>query len=291
MYGRTLMSHPLIIDAIECCFVPVCIYNSSRGGHDGQMLRRFKERPMNYPVVRIVTHDEKELTGRISDYRSSGKLLDGMVKALEKAKLEIPEWLGLLRDEMLVRDPRGGRRLEKAAFAMSCFWSGEAKLGGIEGVHKTAVGMLRGKEVVEVVFDAQVLKYEDLVREAKKLKCATTVFARTDEQMEAARKIVKDKAVRNDESVKLALQKDQKHSMGRSPLRFVPMTDTQACRVNSALGKKKKPDDFLSPSQQKLLEIIKKHPKARWTNRIGEADYLKACAEVEKFVSESIKEK
>ena len=112
------MSHPLIIEAIETCFVPLCIYNSARGGSDRETLRRFKERPMNYPVVRIIDKNEKKLIERIPDYRSGAKLLDGMVKAIEKAKREVPEWLKLFREEMVSRCPSSRKHLQQATFAM-----------------------------------------------------------------------------------------------------------------------------------------------------------------------------
>ena len=118
MYGRTLMSHPLIIEAVETHFVPLCIYNTARGGSDLETLRRFKERGWNYPVVRIIDRNEKELVQRIPDYRSGGKLLDGMVKALEKAKCKVPDWLKLFRNEQVSRSPEGRKNLQRATFAM-----------------------------------------------------------------------------------------------------------------------------------------------------------------------------
>jgi hypothetical protein len=282
------MSHPLIIEAIETLFVPVCIYNTARNGHDLEVLRRFKERRMNYPVVAIVNHNEKELTKRVKDYASSGKLLNAMVKALEKAKSKVPEWLKLLRDELVSKCPRNRRNLQSATFAMPCYYTGEVKLGGIKGVLQTTAASLKGKEVVEVLYDSSVVNYEDLVREAKKLKCTGTVFARTDEQEETARKIVKGKVVRTDDKSTPAGQKHQKYHIGKTEFRFIPMTPAQACGINSMLGSKKKADKLLSPGQQKLLEIIKKHKKAGWNNWIGDTDFAKACAEVEKLVAQCI---
>jgi peptide-methionine (S)-S-oxide reductase len=70
---------------------------------------------------------------------------------------------------------------EQAMFAMGCFWGAERKFWQIPGVHTTAVGYAAGftpnptyrevctgmtghAEVVLVVFDPRVVRYEDLLR-------------------------------------------------------------------------------------------------------------------------------
>lgn len=148
----------------------------------------------------------------------------------------------------------------------------------------TFSGFLKGKEVVEVEFDSSVISYKDLVAKAKEIGCAQTVFTRSDKQQEIAAELVGKQAVRCDDKVKA--DKDQKYYLAKSNLRFIPLTELQATRINSALGQKQNAKDFLSPSQLKLLATIEEHPKAKWKSVLGSKDFIKEWREIEKFVSD-----
>ncbi|HRI61999.1 MAG TPA: thioredoxin family protein, partial [Saprospiraceae bacterium] len=63
-YGNSTLSHPLIVEAIERYFVPVCIYNN-KGGADAEALKTFQETAWNNPVVRIVRADYKDVVLRM----------------------------------------------------------------------------------------------------------------------------------------------------------------------------------------------------------------------------------
>jgi peptide-methionine (S)-S-oxide reductase len=71
--------------------------------------------------------------------------------------------------------------LERAVFAMGCFWGAERKFWQLDGVYTTAVGYVAGEtanptyrevctgmtghtEAVLVVFDPKVIRYEDLLQ-------------------------------------------------------------------------------------------------------------------------------
>ena len=59
-------------------------------------------------------------------------------------------------------------------------------------------------------------------------------------------------------------------------MRFVPMTDLQAARVNSAIASGKDPSVFLSPNQIRMLASVKAHPGLAWKNLIGADDLQKS---------------
>ena len=105
---------------------------------------------------------------------------------------------------------------------------GEARLASVEGVVAVRPGWIDRVEVVEVHFDPQRIAYEDLVKRADEAKCTVRVFTRDDAQQETAQRLVAERAVRSDASVRTD---DDKYYLSRTPLRFVPMTPLQAARV------------------------------------------------------------
>jgi len=139
-------------------------------------------------------------------------------------------------------------------------------LGLIKGVISTFPGFIGKYEVVRVEFDPEQISYKELITEAKKSGCAERVFTRSKKQHAIAKKLIKDKAVRNDE--KMRPDKEPKYYLFKSKLRFVPMTPLQAARINAQLNR---PDHMtlLSPTQTELLKIIDKNPKAGWKSAVG----------------------
>jgi len=260
-YGQEVLSHPLIVEAIEHEFVPLAVYNNI-GGEDKATLEKFGEPSWNNPVVRIVSAEGTERAPRLNGDYSQAGIVSSMVTALRNAGKPVPEYLRLLKSGLDMQS----HHLETATFAMYCFWTGEAELGRLEGVASTRAGYLNGKEVVEVVYDPSVLPYDKLVREAGHRECATTVFSRTATQQAIASGIVDDavlttKAIRPD--------REPKYYRSKTLLRFVPMTELQSARVNSAIASGNDPAVYLSPGQRRMLEYIKSHPSEEWKNLIG----------------------
>ncbi|MCZ6864576.1 MAG: hypothetical protein O7D98_03055, partial [Candidatus Dadabacteria bacterium] len=134
-YGNNVLSHPLIVEAIETLFVPAAIYNNNKG-EDERVLKSFGEPSWNNPVVRIMTPERQELVSRLSgDYTKAG-LIGAMITTLESNNKTVPPYLSLLAQELNVKS--GSR--ERAVFAMHCFWIGEGKLANIKGVISTKPG-------------------------------------------------------------------------------------------------------------------------------------------------------
>ena len=64
----------------------------------------------------------------------------------------------------------------RVAFAQSCFWTGEMKLGQIEGVVRTEAGFFKGREVTLVDYAPAQVTLEDLARQARQPGVADTAY-------------------------------------------------------------------------------------------------------------------
>jgi len=261
-YGQNVLSHPLVVEAAETLFVPVAVYNNVEGP-DRKTLKSFEEKTWNNPVVRIVAADRTPLAPRLSENYTLSGLVETMIQALERRNHAVPEYLKLLGHEAKAR--RAG--LERATFVMHCFWEGEAALGRLPATVQTLPGFVDKLEVVDVHFDPRVMSYEQLVREARKMDCASRVYTHGEKQQRVAAKILSDAAqpLRGD----VRADKVPKYYLANSVFRHVPMTETQAVRVNAALGLKKDAERFLSPRQRLMLDVIVAAPNSGWPVTLG----------------------
>jgi Thioredoxin-like len=98
-YGQNVLSHPLLVDAIEQLFIPLAIYNNKKG-KDAEVLQRYGEPAWNNPVVRIVNAEGADLTERVSGNYSRKGLYQAMEAALLKSGKEIPAVMLLLKQEI-----------------------------------------------------------------------------------------------------------------------------------------------------------------------------------------------
>jgi hypothetical protein len=268
-----VLSHPLIVQAIESEFVPCCIYNNKKG-KDKQILQRYKEPAWNNPVVRFVNTGGRDVIPRQDGVWSLDGIAARMVKALDagytkgkgkgtgkskskskstgKSTHGSPLYLRLLAIETRSKGK------QKATFAMHCFWEGEAHLGSLPGVTGTRAGWLDRKEVVEVEYDESRISYEELVSKAKELRCASTVFAHDQKQLKKAKKLVGKNVVLTAEYARDAKLSDRLYHLRKSPLNSVPATRIQRVRMNSALAKRQDPLQFLSPHQREVAKLVQK---------------------------------
>lgn len=226
-FGESVLSHPLVIEAIETEFVPVAIHNN-KAGEDREVLERFGEPSWNNPVVRFVDHRGRDLIPRADGVWSTHGIAHRMTLALKAAGRPAPDYLAWAVKET--------SSFDRATFAMHCYWSGEACLGDIPGVLKTRAGWLGGREVVEVDFDAQVLTEAKLRQLATNRGCGELVA--------------------NAKHARDAGDSDQKYHLKRSKLRYLPLTPLQAARVNAALGAGRSPLPWLSPRQRVLHDLL-----------------------------------
>lgn len=224
-YGNTTLSNPLIVEAIESYFVPVCIFNN-KGGKDAAALKLFGEPAWNNPVVRIVRPDNQDIVLRMPNFNSSAQLVNGMRRALDMTGVVVPRYLELLEEELTARESG----LQTATFSMYCFWTGEGIFGALPGVIETEPGYQDGKEVVKVQFDPTVTSRAAL----EKLSQPKNITACS-----------KNEGFRSD--------REPKYYLAQTKYKIIPMTSLQACRANSLIGQHKSPDELLSPRQLKLL--------------------------------------
>lgn len=131
-------------------------------------------------------------------------------------------------------------------------------MGKIEGVITARAAWKNGLEVVELSFNPEIISYEDLVRAADRMDCATAIFAHDDEQLAIAQQHVTDRAGElGDASTPIEnTDAHQFRHLRATPLIHLPLTEAQANKVNAAIQQSKDPAFWLSPRQQALLVRI-----------------------------------
>ena len=267
-YGKNVLSHPLIVDAIETLFIPVAIFNNKRG-EDATVLKSFGEPAWNNPVVRIVNTDKKDVVKRIGGNYSQLGIVQAMVEALQTDGRTVPQYLALLEKELLAEHSG----LETANLSMYCFWTGEKQIAQIDGVVETQPGFMGGREIVQVQFDPEVVSYEKLVKNAVTNNYASHVYVGDEQQKKQATKLIGKTNISKASSFRI--DREPKYYLSKTLYQYIPMTDLQAVKVNSLIGQNQLPDDLLSPIQLNLLEIVQQHPKAKWSSAINK-DFLVA---------------
>jgi len=225
-YGHNVLSHPLMTEAIENEFIPLAIFNN-KGGKDREILKKYNEPTWNNPVVRIVNNEGDNIVKRVAGNYSARGLYTAMIAAIKNYGNEIPEYVKILGEEITV----GDTHLEETYFKMYCFWTGEKELGAKEGVLSTKAGFMSG-EVVKVTYDANKISEQELSQYAQ------------------ARQMAPIKKAGNFNWS----QKDEDYFIQHSSLKYLPLTEVQKTKINSALGHRVSPSKYLSPKQLKWFE-------------------------------------
>jgi len=141
---------------------------------------------------------------------------------------------------------------KRVAFAQSCFWTGEMKLGQIEGVVRTEAGFIGGREVTLVEYAPDRIQLADLARQARQAGVADKVHL----ELAPPRPLA---GVANgaplDRSYRPAPASDQKKQIEGTPFSRLELSPEQATKVNAfvradsgrALG-------YLTPPQREQLK-------------------------------------
>jgi peptide methionine sulfoxide reductase MsrA len=249
-FGSQILSQPLIVEAIETCFVPLCIYNN-KDGKDKEVLQKYNEPTWNNPVIRIVDQGGKDIVPRQPDFRSTSKTLSTIITAISTSKREVPAYLKLLLQEMEAKE---ASTVSEAYLSMYCFWSGEKEISTISGVLGTEAGYMHGKEVVKVTFNNEVTKLSTIYNKAQKVGCADNAYADISNANDMP--VTPTAIYRKD--------REDKYYLSKSAYKTVPMTELQKTKVNGAIATGSNPEQYLSPRQISILK------NSKWTkNQIG----------------------
>ncbi len=228
-YGAEVLSHPLVVEAAEDLFVPIVIFNS-QGGKDREVLNAFGEPAFNYQVVRYLDAAGKDVIPREDGVWGIGATAQRMTAALRKAQRPVPRYLQVLARES---ETKG---LQTGAFAMYCFWEGEATLGGVPGVVATEAAFIDGQEAVRVTYDPKEVTWAQLVKTAEGFDCARHIYA-PSEALARETKAGHPVTVFSERNYRRAPDSDQKHALRNRALRDLGLTPMQATKLNAAAAK------------------------------------------------------
>ncbi len=224
-YGTQVLSHPLLVEALENEFIPLAIFNNHKG-KDATILQKYNEPSWNNPVVRLVDQEGNNVQERLNGNYSALGLAAYLVAGLEKQNKAIPKYLSLTLEALAAK----ANRQETKYYQMYCFWSGEGNLANHEGVVATSPGFMNGAEVVKVVYDPTVLDQSALDKTARKASCQVV-----------------------DKPGKFRLDRDEQYYLKKSPYSKLALTKIQRSKINSAIYNREDPSIFLSPKQKAHL--------------------------------------
>lgn len=241
-YGKDILSHPLMVEAIETEFVPLAIFNN-KTGKDREVLVQFGEPTWNNPVVRIVDHEGSDLAPRVGNFRSKTKIINTVADVLKKEKKSVPQYVELLSQEWEGEETNA----EEGFLSMYCFWTGEREIAKIDGVLSTEAGFMHGREVVKVAYDETKTDLAKIGEQASKVSCADAIYS--DQVVNTSIPTKKEGKYRKDSQ--------DKYYLRHTDYQYIPLTDIQQTKINSAIGSKQNPSKYLSPRQNELLVSLK----------------------------------
>lgn len=142
----------------------------------------------------------------------------------------------------------------RVAFTQYCFWTGEMKLGQIDGVVRTEAGFFQGREVTLVDYIPSRVSLDELARKARQDGVADSVHLPAGSKRMAVSAPVRA-GVPLDQSYRPAPAGDQKKQMQGTPFARLKLTPEHATKVNAfARENPRKALEWLSPAQREQLK-------------------------------------
>jgi len=236
-YGHNVLSHPLMVEALENSFIPLAIYNN-KNGEDRKILEKFNEPSWNNPVVRIINAKQENVVPRISSDYSALTLAKRLKEALIKKNAPIPAYFNLLEQELTAKATGS---INEVNFKMYCFWTGEKQLGKLDGVLDVEAGFIGHNEVVKVKYNSSLVKESEIISYAQKNNF---------------------EPINSSKNYRTATN-DVHYYLSHSDYKYIPLSELQKTKINSALGSNQPVEKYLSPNQIKWLKLLKNNKVKR----------------------------
>jgi hypothetical protein len=247
-FGKDVLSHPPLVEAMETEFVPVLVHNN-KGGKDTEILKRFGEPAWNYQVIRFLNAEGQDIIPRKDRIWDIHGVAGRMIKTLEQSRRPVPGYL-----QAIAAESKDTAQLKLAGFAMNCFWTGEMRLGQIDGVMRTEAGWFDGREITLVRFDPAVISFTQLSDQAAEIDCAHKVYVTAEADLAVARKSGWFTVGKLDSTYRSAAQSDQKKQLQSTPFAKLDLSPVQRTKVNAWVRTEPgKALDWLTPSQRSRL--------------------------------------
>lgn len=247
-FGKDVLTYPLLVEAIEDEFIPVLVFNNRSSGQDASLLKRYHEPSWNYQVVRFIDGSGMDIIPRQDRIWTIGGIAARMMQALNAARRPVPLYL------MVVALEHDTSNQGTVAFAMSCFWTGEYKLGKLEGVISTEAGWYDKREVTLLRYHTSLTDLDRLARQASQERCAQAVYVEPGAFLDRKRFPVK---VLDLQAYRTGSKSDQKKQINdwlekQQDLYLTPM---QMTKLNSLIvDDKQEAISWLSPRQREKLK-------------------------------------
>ncbi len=229
-FGKDVLSDPSVVESIEKNFIPLLIHNN-KGGKDAEILKKYKEPAWNFQVVRFLDSEGKDLIPRKDRVWTADQLNPRIKAALQKAG-----------KPHAAAQPK----TERLAICQYCFWTGEMKIGAIEGVTRTEAGFLDGREVTMVEYDPAKLSPAEIFKQAKLNGVGISAYLENPDKLPGSKKLTPD--------YRPAPARDQKKQIQGTPFQKLNLTPEQATKVNAyARSNPSKALQFLTAEQRSQL--------------------------------------
>lgn len=226
-FGKDVLSDPEIVKSIERNFVPLLIHNN-KGGEDAEILKKYDEPSWNFQVVRFLDSDGKDLIPRKDRVWTKDELNPRIKAALEKA------------GKIQAANPTP--KTARLAICQSCFWTGEMKIGAIEGVTRTEAGFFDGREVTLVEYDTDKLSPSEIFEQAKLSGVGTAAYLEDPAMLKGSKKLTS--------AYRTAPARDQQKQIQGTSFDKLTLAPAQATKVNAyARTNPSKALTYLTPAQ------------------------------------------
>jgi len=277
-----ILSHPLIVEAIESNFIPVAI--SPTAATRQNLLASPSDMETETAMLIIGTDNQRKTKGS-SDEIWMKHFTEIILDALHQEGIPAPRYLELVNEEFNATERR-----ESTVITLHCFWSGEIELGTERGVVYTEPGYIGDREAMYLEFDNSTISYRDILKSSLDLNLINEAFPLNENQNAVAHSIMPDEKVVDSDTdafVPAPKKANYKRYLSKSLYRFLPMTKKQAIMVNNALFLEEDPAELLSPRQLQMYRYIKRKKYIEWQNQVRSPDFLAGWQETTSLIQSS----